>query len=168
MVLRGKAWKATWDHDLPAQGLTTGMGILLQILSLLKKKSVSQCYSLVGWEGRWERASRGREHMYTYGWFMLICTTTTKSLQSCLTLCDPIDDSPPGSPVPGILQAKNTGVDCHFLLQCMKVKSESEVAQSCLTLRDPMDCSLPGSSIHGIFQDRVLEWGAVAFSKSHC
>ena len=59
---------------------------------------------------------------------------------------------------------KNTGVGCHFLLQCMKVKSESEVAQSCPTLSDPMDCSLPGSSIHGIFQARVLEWGAIAFS----
>ena len=59
---------------------------------------------------------------------------------------------------------KNTGVGCHFLLQCMKVKSESEVAQSCPTLSDPMDCSLPGPSIHGIFQARVLEWGAIAFS----
>ena len=59
----------------------------------------------------------------------------------------------------------NTGVGCHFLLQCKKVKSESEVAQSCLTLRDAMDCSLLGSSIHGIFQARVLEWGAIAFSK---
>ena len=59
---------------------------------------------------------------------------------------------------------KNTGVGCYFLLQCMKVKSESEVAQSCPTLRDSMDCSLPGSSIHGIFQARVLEWGAIAFS----
>ena len=59
---------------------------------------------------------------------------------------------------------KNTGVGCHFLLQCLKMKSESEVAQSCLTLSDPMDCSLPGSSIHGIFQARVLEWGAIAFS----
>ena len=59
---------------------------------------------------------------------------------------------------------KNTGVGCHFLLQCMKVKSESEVAQSCLPLCDPMDCSLPGSSIHGIFQASVLEWGAIAFS----
>ena len=59
-----------------------------------------------------------------------------KSLQSCPTLCDPIDGSPPGSPVPGILQAR-TGVGCHFLLQCMKVKSESEVAQSCLTLATP-------------------------------
>ena len=55
---------------------------------------------------------------------------------------------------------------CHFLLQCMKVKSESEVAQSCLTLSDPMDCSPPGSSVHGIFQARVLEWGAIAFSDS--
>ena len=59
---------------------------------------------------------------------------------------------------------KNTGVGCHFLLQCMKVKSESEVAQSCPTLSDLMDCSLPGSSVHGIFQARGLEWGAIAFS----
>ena len=59
---------------------------------------------------------------------------------------------------------KNCGVGCHFLLQCMKVRSESEVAQSCLTLRDPMDCRPPGSSVHGIFQARVLEWGAIAFS----
>ena len=61
---------------------------------------------------------------------------------------------------------KNTGVGCHFLLQCMKVESESEVTQSYLTLSDPMDCSPPGSSIHGIFQATVLEWGAIAFSHS--
>ena len=60
---------------------------------------------------------------------------------------------------------KNTGVGCHFLLQCRKVKSETEVAQSCPTLSDPMDCSPPGSSVHGILQARVLEWGAIAFSK---
>ena len=59
---------------------------------------------------------------------------------------------------------KNTGVGCHFLLECMKVESESEVAQLCPTLCDPMDCSLPGSSVHGIFQARVLEWVAIAFS----
>ena len=59
---------------------------------------------------------------------------------------------------------KNTEVGCHFLLQCMKVESESEVAQVCPTLSDPMDCSLPGSSIHGVFQATVLEWGAIAFS----
>ena len=86
------------------------------------------------------------------------------SHQSCLTLCDPIDGSPPGSPIPGILQARTLGVGCHFLLQCMKVKSESEDVQSCPTLSDPTDYSLPGSSIHGIFQARVLEWGAIAFS----
>ena len=70
-------------------------------------------------------------------------------------------------PHPRDYPGKNTGVGCHFLLQCMKVKSESEVAQSCLTLSDPMNCSLPGSSIHGIFQARVLEWGVIAFSKKH-
>ena len=67
-------------------------------------------------------------------------------------------------PCPWDSQGKNTGVGCHFLLQCVKVKSESEVAQSCPTLSDPMDCSPSGSSIHGIFQARVLEWGAIAFS----
>ena len=67
---------------------------------------------------------------------------------------------------PWDFSGKNTGVRCHVLLQCMKVKSESEVAQSRLTLSDPMDCSLPGFSIHGIFQARVLEWGAIAFSHS--
>ena len=67
-------------------------------------------------------------------------------------------------PHPWDSPGKNTGVGCHFLLQCMKVKSESEVAQSCPTLHDPMDCSPPGPSIHGIFQARVLEWVAIAFS----
>ena len=67
-------------------------------------------------------------------------------------------------PHPWDSPGQNTGVGCHFLLQCMKVKSESEVAQSCPTLSDPMDWNLPGSSIHGIFQARVLEWGAIAFS----
>ena len=87
-----------------------------------------------------------------------------KSLQSCPTLCDPIDGSSPGSPGPWDSPGKNTGAGCHFLLQCMKVKSESEVAQSCPTLSDSMVCSLPGSSVRGIFQARVLEWGAIASS----
>ena len=78
-----------------------------------------------------------------------------KSLQSCPTLCDPMDCSPPGSPRPWDSPGKNTGVGCHFLLQCMKVKSQNEVAQSCPTPSDPMDCSLPGSSIHGIFQASI-------------
>ena len=67
-------------------------------------------------------------------------------------------------PSPWDSPGKNTGVGCHFFLQCLKVKSESEVAQLCPTLHNPMDCSLPGSSVHGIFQARVLEWGAIAFS----
>ena len=87
-----------------------------------------------------------------------------KLRQSCPTLCDPIDGSPNRLPRPWDSPGKNTGVGCHFLLQCMNVKSESEIAQSCLTLCDPMDCSLPGSSVHGILQARVLEWGAIAFS----
>ena len=89
-----------------------------------------------------------------------------KSLQSCPTLCDPIDSSPPGSPVPGILQARTLEwVAISFSnAHKWKVKVKS-VAQSCPTLRDPMDCSLTGSSVHGIFQARVLEWAAIAFSK---
>ena len=67
-------------------------------------------------------------------------------------------------PRPWDSPGENTGVGCHFLLQCMKMKSESVIAQSCLTRSDPMECSLPGSSVHGIFQARVLEWGAIAFS----
>ena len=71
-------------------------------------------------------------------------------------------------PCPWDSPGKNTGVGCHFFLQCVKVKSESEVAQWCPTLRDPTDCSPPGSSIHEIFQARVLEWGALAFSAGSC
>ena len=97
--------------------------------------------------------------------FNYATTTTTKSLRSCPTLCDPIDRQPTRLPHPWDSPGKNTGVGCHFLLQCMKVRSGSEVAQSCPTLSDPMDCSLPGSSARGIFQARVLEWGAIAFSK---
>ena len=99
--------------------------------------------------------------------FLIRVAAAAKSLQSCLTLCDPIDGSPPGSPHPWDFPGKNTGVGCDFLLQCMKVKSESEVAQSCPTLGDPMDCNLPGSSVHGIFQARVLEWVAIAFSGAY-
>ena len=89
---------------------------------------------------------------------------SAKSLQSCLTLCDFIDGSPPGSPVPGILQVRTLEWVAISFSNAWKVKSESEVAPLCLTLSDTMDCSLPGSSIHGIFQAKVLEWGAIAFS----
>ena len=99
--------------------------------------------------------------------FLLPAAAAAKSLQSV------VSDSlrlhrrqPTRLPHPWDSPGKNTRVGCHFLLQCMKVKSESEVTQSCPTLSDPMDHSLPGSSIHGIFQARVLEWGAIAFSYS--
>ena len=87
-----------------------------------------------------------------------------KLLQSCPNSLWPHRWQPTRLPCPWDSPGKNTGVGCHFFLQCMKVKSESEVAQLCLTLRDPMYRSLPGSSVHGIFQARVLEWGAIAFS----
>ena len=90
---------------------------------------------------------------------------SAKSLQSCPTV-RPHRWQPTRLPRPWDSPGKNTGVGCHFLLQCMKVKRESEVAQLCPTLGDPMDCSLPGSSVHGIFQARVLKWGAIAFSDS--
>ena len=87
-----------------------------------------------------------------------------KSLQSCPTLCDPIDGSSQGSHVPGILQARMLEwVAIYF--SNMKVKNESEVSQSCLTLSHPMDYSLPGSSVHGIFQATVLEWVSISFSR---
>ena len=91
---------------------------------------------------------------------LLLLLSRFSRVQLCATPYTAAHQAPPSLGSPG----KNTGVGCHFLLQCMKVKSESEVAQSCLTLCDPMDYSLPGSSIHGIFQARVLEWGAIAFS----
>ena len=77
----------------------------------------------------------------------------------------PHRQQPTRLPRPWDFPGKNTGVGCHFLLQCIKVKSESEVAQLCPTLSDPTDCGPPGSSIHGIFQARLLEWGAIAFSR---
>ena len=87
--------------------------------------------------------------------------TSAKSLQSFPW---PHGLQPTRLPHPWDSPGKSTGVGCHFLLQCMKVKNESEVAQLCPTLSDPMDCSLPGSSVHGILLARVLEWGAIAFS----
>ena len=90
-------------------------------------------------------------------------TAAAKSFQSCLAV-RPHRWQPVRIPRPWDSPGKNTGVGCHFLLQCMKVKSESEVAQFCPALSDPMDCSLPGPSTHGIFQARVLEWVGIAFS----
>ena len=86
-------------------------------------------------------------------YYMHAAAAAAKSLQLCLTLCDPIDGSPPGSPIPGILQARHWSG-----LPFPSPMGESEVAQLCPTLSHPMDCSLPGSSAHGVFQARVLKW----------
>ena len=83
---------------------------------------------------------------------------------SRVQLCATPEKAAHQAPHPWDSPGKNTGVGCHFLLQCMKVKSQSEFAELCPTLNDPMDCSPPGSSVHGIFQARVMEWGATAYS----
>ena len=95
---------------------------------------------------------------YTYA---MLCYA--KSCQSCPTLCDPIDSSPPGSPVPGILQARTLEWVAISFFNAWKWEVKVKLL-SCVRLSDPMDCSLPGSSVCGIFQARVLEWGAIAFS----
>ena len=122
-------------------------------------------FTFLNWRRKWQPTpvflpgkSHGERNLAGY--------SPAKSLQQCPTLCDPIDGSPPGSPIPGILQARTLEWVAISFSNAWKwkVKSESEVAQSCPTLRDPMDCSPPGSSVHGIFQTRVLEWGAITFS----
>ena len=95
--------------------------------------------------------------------FVRAAAAAAKSLQSCPTM-QPHRRQPTRLLHPWDSPGENTGVGCHFLLQCMNVKSESEVIQSCPTLRDPMDCSPPGSSAHRILQVKVLEGGAIAFS----
>ena len=114
----------------------------------------------------------------TYAVYHSGCTSTQSHLRStaaAAAVASVVSDSvrphrrqPTRLPHPWDSPGKNTGVGCHFLFQCMKVKRESEVAQSCPTPSDPMDCSPPGSSVHGIFQARVLEWGAIAFSDLRC
>ena len=91
--------------------------------------------------------------LFTFGLLLLLLSRFSR-----VRLCATPQTAAYQAPYPWDSPGKNTGVGCHFLLQCMKMKSESEVAQSCPTLQDPMDCTLPGSSAHGIFQARVLEW----------
>ena len=108
---------------------------------------------------------------YNFTEYLVFMSDTVDCCCCCCLVTSVVSDSvrshrrqPTRLPRPWDSPGKNTGVGCHFLPQCMKVKSEHEDAQSCPTLSDPMDCSPPGSSVHGIFQARVLEWGAIAFS----
>ena len=103
------------------------------------------------------RKSKARYSFIYYCLLLLSCF-------SCVQLCATPETAAHQAPPSLGFSSQEHSRGCHFLLQCMKVKSESEVAQSCLTLRDPMDCSPPGSSVQGTFQARVLEWDAIAFS----
>ena len=132
-----------------------------------KKRNTTRSYwsgSEATKEGRLWKFLGSKEWDHTAIWLWIYAAAAAaKSLQSCPTLCDPMDGSPPGSPIPGILQARTLEWVAISFSNAWKwkVESESEAAQSCPTLNDPMDCSLPGSSVHGIFQVRVLEWGAM-------
>ena len=142
-----------WPWNFPGKNTGVGCHLLLQGIFLTQ-----------GWN---PHLLLGRQILYQW----VTWETLHTSCCCCCYIVSVVSNSvqhhrrqPTRLPHPWDSPGKNTGVDCHFLLQCMKVKSESEVAQSCPTLSDPMDCSLPGSSVHGIFQVRVLEWGAIAFS----
>ena len=176
-----RSWKYVWELDI--QQLNRVLRIqniplvtkdhvflILFIWNVQKRKiyrntkEISGCLELGGngW-GKWgliahAYSGRVKAVLRLWGWFHI---STAKSLQSCPTLCDPIDSSPPGSPVPGILQARTLEWVAVSFSNAWKWKVK---VKSCLTLLDPMDCSPPGSSIHGSFQARVLEWGAIAFS----
>ena len=141
-----------WDSP----GRNTGVDdhFLLQCMKVKSESEVAQsCPTL---KGRFFTRWATREALYMFA------AAVAKSLQSCPTLCDPIDSSPPGSLIAGILQARTLEWVAISFSNAWKWKVK--VAQSCLTRSNPMNCSLPGSSIHGIFQARVLEWGAIAFS----
>ena len=103
--------------------------------------------------------------LYGLGTSSFIATAAAKSLQSCPTLCDPIDGSPPGSPVPGILQARTLEWVAISFSNMRKWKVKVKSLSRVRLLATPWTRSLPGSSIHGILQARVLEWGAIAFSE---
>ena len=125
----------------------------------------SLCHFMSGFKNLQSLASTGILESILHGY----CRAIAAAAAVASVVSDSVQphrQQPTRLPHPWDSPGKNTGVGCHFLLQCMRVKSESEVAQSCLTLSDPMDCSLPGSSVHGIFQARVLEWVAIAFSRA--
>ena len=144
-----------------------------QVLSLAQEDpleaEIATHSSILTWRIPWTEEPGGLQSMGSQrvrlNWNNL-AAAAAKELQLCLTV-RPHRWQPTRILCPWDSPGKNTEVGCHFLLQCMKVKSESEVTQSCPTLNDPMDFSPPGSSIHGIFQARVLEWGAIAFSRSN-
>ena len=143
-----------WDS--PSKNTGVGCCAFLQG-NLSDPGTEPQLFSLLHWQvDSLPLASPGKPTSS----LLLLLLSRFSHVWLCATPETAAHQAPPSPDSPG----KNTGVGCLFLLQCMKVKSESEVAQSCPTLSDPMDRSPPGSSVHGTFQARVLEWGAIAFS----
>ena len=145
----------------PVHGISQG-SILewVAIHCLLRRSSGPQEWTLV--------SCIGRRILYHWAWEapLINIAAAAKSFQSCPTLCDPKDGSPPGSAAPGILQARTLEWVAISFSNAWKWKVKVKSLQSCPTLCDPMDCSPPGSSVHGIFQARVLEWVATDFDKS--
>ena len=138
-----------------------GDGIPAKLFQILKDGAVKVPHSIS--QQIW------KTQQWPQDWKMSVFIPIPKKVkgESCSVMSNSVRPhrwQPTKLPHPWDSPDKNTGVGCHFLLQCMKVKSESEGSQLCLTLRDPMDCSLPGSSVHGIFQARAVVWGAIAFS----
>ena len=124
----------------------------------ISRRNVTFTYSVILFTWKWNPL---RHYAKQTELWLLLSAAAAKSLQSCPTLCDPIDGSPPGSPVPGILQART--------LEWVAISFSNAWKWICSVMsdsRDPMDCSPPGSSIHGVFQASVLEWGAIVFSIS--
>ena len=108
---------------------------------------------------QWKLSFTAGRNAQQAGRFRWQFAAAAMSLQSCPTLCNPIDGSPPGSPVLGILQERTLEWVAISFSNAWKWKVKVK-SLSCVRLCDPMDCSLPGSSVCGIFQARVLEWGA--------
>ena len=132
----------------------------------MKEMQEMWVWSLGGGNGNPVQYSCWDNPMDTETCWATLCCSRCKVASVVSNSVWPHRRQPTRFPCPWVSPGKNTGVGCHFLLQCMKAKTESEVVQSCLTLSDPMDCSLPGSSVHGIFQARTLEWVAIAFSNA--
>ena len=146
-------WPHGLAHHFPGKNTVVGCHSLLQGSSWLRNQTCISCTVYF-----FNTQPPGKLHYVDAA-----AAAAAKLLQSCLTLCDPIDGSPPGSPVSGILQARTLEWVAISFSNAWKWKVKVKV-KSCPTLSDPVDCSLPGSSIHGIFKARVLEWVAIDFS----